>query len=165
MNSAAKAFPGEVPTLALTTGVSANGAGLGLAWSKYSTLGKREIFEKAASILRIRRDEFIKISTSETTSTEQYAKFDHFLTVSNFLETAAVVTSLKGEIAISEHGQRGYIERVPYGVVFGKPNLLHLMLPLTLAFIRYCPMELSPISGEPIFCERRNGRQYRRNEG
>lgn len=34
-------------------------------------------------------------------------------------ETAALATALKGEIVPVEAGQRAYVERVPYGVVFG----------------------------------------------
>lgn len=89
-------------------------------WENYSPLGRRAILLRAAVILKSRKEDFVKISVTETTSTAEYAGFDHFLTVQNLEETAAVITSLKGEIAISEHGKRGYIDRVPFGVVFGK---------------------------------------------
>lgn len=77
---------------------------------------------RAAEILKARKDHFVKISVAETTSTAEYASFDHFLTVHNLEETAAVITSLKGEIAISEGQKRGYIDRVPFGVVFGESD-------------------------------------------
>lgn len=43
---------------------------------------------------------------------------DIYLASNTIAETAACITSLKGEIVPVEHG-RAYVERIPYGVVFG----------------------------------------------
>lgn len=40
-------------------------------------------------------------------------------TRNSFEELAGVATALRGEIAPSHAGQRAYLTRIPYGVVFG----------------------------------------------
>lgn len=105
---------------------------------------RRNIFIKAAQILRERIPELAKIEFEETTSSEGWAGFEmtlaaescvgftlrHFsssteaaadgMSASRIEETAAAATNaLRGEIATTEAHQRAYIERCPYGVVLG----------------------------------------------
>lgn len=49
-------------------------------------------------------------------------------------ETAALATALKGEIVPVEHGSRAYVERIPYGVVFGIAREPVLPYPLSPHF-------------------------------
>lgn len=48
-----------------------------------------------------------------------YSVVDWQLTWNIISETAAVATQLQGAIVPAEHGQRAYVERVPFGVVLG----------------------------------------------
>lgn len=44
---------------------------------------------------------------------------DWHLTWDIISETAALATALRGEMPPVEHGSYAYVERIPYGVVFG----------------------------------------------
>jgi len=88
-------------------------------WKDTSATSRRAIFLNASRLLEERKEEFIKIATTETTANGFWGAVDHQLAWNIVSETAALATALKGEIAPSEDGQRAYIERVPYGVVFG----------------------------------------------
>lgn len=66
-----------------------------------------------------RRDEFIQLAFEETTSSKFWASKNVDIAAEALDETASLATALTGSIAPIEHGTRSYIERIPYGVVFG----------------------------------------------
>ncbi|CAD6568982.1 MAG: hypothetical protein CYPHOPRED_003010 [Cyphobasidiales sp. Tagirdzhanova-0007] len=88
-------------------------------WQFHSPAAKRAIFLKALALLEERKEQFIKLAVSETTANGLWAAVDYQLAWNVVSETAALSTALKGEIVPTEDGQRAYVERVPYGVVFG----------------------------------------------
>lgn len=71
----------------------------------------------------------------ETTSSGFWASKNVDITADSIDETAALATALTGSIAPSEHGQRAYIQRVPYGVVFA---MAPWNAPLILSVRAYC---------------------------
>ncbi|GAA5841709.1 hypothetical protein JCM3766R1_005158 [Sporobolomyces carnicolor] len=90
------------------------------AWAKTPVTERRDIFIKAAAILKARTPEFAKVEFEETTSTQMWAGFECGLAVESIEEVAAVATAaLRGEIATTAGHQRAYIERCPFGVVLG----------------------------------------------
>ncbi|KAM0750932.1 aldehyde dehydrogenase [Meredithblackwellia eburnea MCA 4105] len=89
-------------------------------WKLTSVLERRAIFLKAASLLRERNVEYAGIEFAETTSSQGWSGFELNLAAESLEETAAAAsTALQGEIAVTGQGQRAYIERAPFGVVFG----------------------------------------------
>ncbi|GAA5995902.1 aldehyde dehydrogenase [Rhodotorula paludigena] len=90
------------------------------SWKKSSVVERRNIFNKAAMILRERLMEFAQNEHEETTSTVGWAAFDHTLAVESIEEVAAAASNaLRGEVATTESHQRAYINRCPFGVVLG----------------------------------------------
>lgn len=70
--------------------------------------------------MRERAAEFAAIEFAETTSSQGFSGFDCHLASESLEETAsAASTALRGEIATTEQGQTAYIEKVPFGIVFG----------------------------------------------
>ena len=109
-----------------------------------SVVERRNIFLRAAKILRERTQEFAGVEFHETTSSQMWAGFEITLAADSCVplpsadtrlddifaltlkvpvrieETAATATlALRGEIATTDRNQRAYIERCPYGVVLG----------------------------------------------
>lgn len=114
-----------------------------------SVIERRNIFLRAAKILRERIQEFAGVEFHETTSSQMWSGFEITLAADSYVatcsrelcrpkhcsvyhslttrvccdsieETAATATlALRGEIATTDHNQRAYIERCPYGVVLG----------------------------------------------
>ncbi|ORY88424.1 aldehyde dehydrogenase [Leucosporidium creatinivorum] len=90
------------------------------AWKATSVIERRNIFLKAAALLRERIPQYIGVEYSETTSSEGWSGFDLTCAADHIEETAAAATlALRGEVATTDAGQRGYISRCPYGIVFG----------------------------------------------
>lgn len=90
------------------------------AWRRTSAMQRREIFVKAAQIIKDRAEQFAAIETAETTSGHGWAMFGTSLTVDAVTELAGVVSvALRSEVATTEHGKTAFIDRVPYGVVLG----------------------------------------------
>lgn len=89
-------------------------------WKRTSVVERRNIFLRAAKILRERTQEFAGVEFHETTSSQMWAGFEITLAADSIEETAATATlALRGEIATTDRNQRAYIERCPYGVVLG----------------------------------------------
>ncbi|KAH7106032.1 aldehyde dehydrogenase [Auriculariales sp. MPI-PUGE-AT-0066] len=89
------------------------------SWRATSPVERRNIFLRAAEIIRKRKNELAAIEARETTSTPVWAAFDTGLALDALEELAGVATTaLRSEIAPSSPGQHGYITRVPFGVVF-----------------------------------------------
>ncbi|GAA6039257.1 hypothetical protein JCM8097_003231 [Rhodosporidiobolus ruineniae] len=90
-------------------------------WKNVSVLERRNIFSKAAALLRERiPTKYAQIEFSETTSSEGWSGFEMILAAESIEEVAASATvALRGEIATTEAHQRAYIERCPFGVVLG----------------------------------------------
>ncbi|GAA5905731.1 aldehyde dehydrogenase [Sporobolomyces salmoneus] len=89
-------------------------------WAKTPVTERRDIFIRAAAILKERTPEFAKVEFEETTSTQMWAGFECGLAVESIAEVAAVATAaLRGEIATTGSHQKAYIERCPFGVVLG----------------------------------------------
>lgn len=90
------------------------------SWAKVPVTERRDIFFKAAAILKRRTPDFAKVEFEETTSTEMWAGFECGLAVESIEEVAAVATAaLRGEVATTASHQKAYIERCPYGIVLG----------------------------------------------
>lgn len=71
-------------------------------------------------MLRERTQQYAEIEFKETTSSQGWAGFEITLAAESIEEVAAAATvALRGEIASSAPGQRAYISRCPFGVVFG----------------------------------------------
>jgi len=88
-------------------------------WKNTSSSERRAIFSKALRLLEERKDQFVGLTVKETTGNQFWGAVDHSLASGNIEECAALATALKGEIVNLEHGSKAYIERIPYGVVFG----------------------------------------------
>ncbi|KZV92379.1 aldehyde dehydrogenase [Exidia glandulosa HHB12029] len=88
------------------------------AWKATSLMDRRAIFLRAATILRERTAELAELEFRETTSSGGWSGFEMGLALEVIEELAAASTALRGEIAPSHAGQRAYLTRVPYGVVF-----------------------------------------------
>ncbi|BGP19142.1 hypothetical protein JCM10213v2_007229 [Rhodosporidiobolus nylandii] len=92
----------------------------GKKWKTSSVVARRNIFLRAAALLRERTAEYAKIEFEETTSSAMWSGFEMGLAADSIEEVAGVATAaLRGEIASTEAHQRAYIERCPYGVVLG----------------------------------------------
>ncbi|GAA6018938.1 hypothetical protein JCM10207_009207 [Rhodosporidiobolus poonsookiae] len=90
------------------------------SWKSSSVIERRNIFIKAAAMLRARTPEFAQIEFEETTSSAMWSGFEMGLAADSIEEVAAAATNaLRGEIATTEPHQRAYLERCPYGVVLG----------------------------------------------
>lgn len=90
-------------------------------WKRTSVESRRAIFARAAVLLKENLAAYAAIETAETTSPAGWSGFDATLACDSLNEIASVVSvALCGEVVpASEDGQRAYIERVPYGTVFG----------------------------------------------
>ncbi|BGP57463.1 hypothetical protein JCM8202_002020 [Rhodotorula sphaerocarpa] len=114
LHSVSTITPDDVPK------VMAVARAAGKTWKKVSVTERRNIFLKAAKILRDRTPEFAGVEFHETTSSQMWAGFEMGLAADSIEETAATATlALRGEIATTDVHQRAYIERCPYGVVLG----------------------------------------------
>lgn len=81
---------------------------------------RRNIFLKAAALIRERIPQYAQIEYAETTSSQGWSGFDLTLAAESIEEVAASATvALRGEVATTGPGQRAYISRCPFGVVFG----------------------------------------------
>lgn len=89
------------------------------AWRNTSPMERRAIFQRAADLLRERTAAQAALEFAETTSSRGWAAFEMGLAHEVIEELASASTALRGEIAPSHSGQRAYLTRVPYGVVFG----------------------------------------------
>lgn len=92
------------------------------AWKATSFSERRNIFLKAADLLRGRIDEYVKVTTGETCLDVAFSSFELAnLAVPGLEETAAVIsTALRGEFPrIDATGRRELIQREPFGVVLG----------------------------------------------
>ncbi|KAL8278624.1 hypothetical protein RQP46_008916 [Phenoliferia psychrophenolica] len=76
-------------------------------WKATSVLERRRIFLKAATLLRERTADYAAVEYAETTSSIGWSGFEQMLAAE------------RGEIATTDKSQKAYIERCPYGVVFG----------------------------------------------
>jgi len=88
------------------------------AWKATPATERRKIFIKAAELLKTRSAELAVLEAKETTSAPGWSGFDVGLAADVLEELAAASTALRGEIAPSPPGQRAYILREPFGVVF-----------------------------------------------
>ncbi|POY76346.1 hypothetical protein BMF94_0543 [Rhodotorula taiwanensis] len=89
-------------------------------WKRTSVVERRNIFLRAAKILRDRTPELAGVEFNETTSSQMWSGFEITLAADSIEETAATATlALRGEIATTDSHQRAYIERCPFGVVLG----------------------------------------------
>jgi acyl-CoA reductase-like NAD-dependent aldehyde dehydrogenase len=96
------------------------------AWKATSFTERRNIFLKAADLLRQRAEEYTKLTAAETPLDLAFAGFEiGGLAIPQLEETAAVITqALKGEFPrIDASGKRELIQREPYGVVLGIVSL------------------------------------------
>ncbi|KAK4046931.1 hypothetical protein OIV83_005722 [Microbotryomycetes sp. JL201] len=89
-------------------------------WRKTPIVQRRDIFLKAAKLLRERIPKYAPIEFGETTSSEGWSGFEMTLAAESIEEAAAVATSaLRGEIASTGPEQRAFIKRCPYNIVLG----------------------------------------------
>ncbi|KAM0756034.1 aldehyde dehydrogenase [Meredithblackwellia eburnea MCA 4105] len=89
-------------------------------WRNTSVSERRRIVLKAAALLQERLPEYAGVEYGETTSSQGWSGFDITLAIGALEEAGSVATTaLRGEVATTDAGQKAYITRVPYGVVFG----------------------------------------------
>jgi acyl-CoA reductase-like NAD-dependent aldehyde dehydrogenase len=127
IESAEKAFPGwrDVSSSSPTSDAWADPP-----FVQTSVMDRRVIFLRAAALLRERLGEYAGLEYGETTSSGGWSGFEMTLAAASLEETAACATAaLRGEIATTVSSQRAYIERCPFGIVFG---MVSPILPSTL---------------------------------
>ncbi|SCZ87932.1 BZ3500_MvSof-1268-A1-R1_Chr2-3g05400 [Microbotryum saponariae] len=109
-------------------------------WKKTPVTERRNIFLKAAALLKERQGDYAAVEVAETTSGPGWAGFEVFMGIDSIEEAAASATlALRGEIATTEAGKRAYISRCPYGVVFA-------MAPWNAPFVLSQRAALNPVS-------------------
>ena len=92
------------------------------AWRATTFAQRREIFLKAASLLRERIPQLVQQAVEETSNPKNFSGFEHAVLAAGHLEEAAAALSaaLKSEILPEgADGARKYVFYEPYGVVLG----------------------------------------------
>lgn len=112
-----------------------------LCLSQTPVTERRDIFIKAAAILKARTPEFAKVEFEETTSTQMWAGFECGLAVESIEEVAAVATAaLRGEIATTAGHQRAcqFPDQTPMSLSYGRAHTASLTFCL-ITDIERCP--------------------------
>lgn len=106
---------------AIEAGEVADKANLALAaWSALGPNARRELLNKAASILAAKAGEFAEAMMSETGSTKGWAMFNVALAAGMIREAAALTTQIGGEVIPSDKpGCIAMALREPVGVILG----------------------------------------------
>ena len=106
---------------AIEAGQVADKANLALAaWSALGPNARRELLNKAASILAAKAGEFAEAMMSETGSTKGWAMFNVALAAEMIREAAALTTQIGGEVIPSDKpGCIAMALREPVGVILG----------------------------------------------
>lgn len=102
-------------------------------WKTVTAVVRRELLQKYANLLRSHADELVEIQIAETSAPELWARKNVDLAVGLIDETAACVTSLKGDIPQTESpGILSLAFTVPIGpvLVIAPYVPYHLIMPL-----------------------------------
>ncbi|MBV7411121.1 aldehyde dehydrogenase [Maritimibacter sp. DP1N21-5] len=119
-------FTGEVATVAAAATAEdvpaiVASAEAGFAeWSKMGPNARRTVLNKAADILEVKTDDFIKLVIAETGATGPWGGFNVHFAASILREAASMTTQIAGEIIPSDKpGTLAMGQRKPHGVCLG----------------------------------------------
>ncbi|KDQ08207.1 hypothetical protein BOTBODRAFT_38187 [Botryobasidium botryosum FD-172 SS1] len=106
------------------------------AWRATPIVERRAIFSRAIEILKRRQEEFVGLAERETPCPRAYT-YGELQSTYQIIEELVVnaVSALKGEIVEAISGQKAFISREPYGVVY---SVTSWNSPIVLAVRAFC---------------------------
>lgn len=89
-------------------------------WSKTKPTTRRDIFLKAAQLLKQKEEEAMLYSNTETGAAESMFRFEYNLAYEGCMTLAGLIQSVQGSVpTISEEGSSAIMLKEPYGVCLG----------------------------------------------
>lgn len=89
-------------------------------WSKTKPAARREIFIKAAQLLKQKEEEALLYSSTETGAPESMFRFEFGLAYDSCLTLAGLIPTVQGTVpTLGEEGKSAMMLREPYGVCLG----------------------------------------------